>query len=57
MVRTHILRRDVDFRPDVILGWSYRLVRWRRLISLLILVIGSLILWVAILRLIRSTLP
>jgi len=56
MVRTHILRREVDFRPDGILGWSYRLVRWRRLISLLILVIGSLILWVAILRLIRSLL-
>lgn len=31
--------------------------RWRRLISLLILVIGSLILWVAIFRLILSHLP
>jgi hypothetical protein len=57
MVRTYILWRDVDFRPEVILGWSYRLARWRRLISLLILVIGSLILWVAILRLIKSLLP
>ena len=36
MVKPHILRRDVDFRLDVILGGPTGLVagRWHRLISL-----------------------